>query len=991
MYADDPNLDQVPEWYLDQISNNPKQASQVITVDDYDNYYLGVDLAESHISVNPIDPTQFFTAYNIDETHRTIDGHDWDDATSVPWGTTIRGDVLTAFDGSGNLYYENMYGSSIQGCKIVRSANNGLTWTSPVTAISGNDKNWLAADQTSGPYANNVYTVMTNGSSGNFARSTDLGATWNNTFTPSTQQLPGMMVCVGPNSSIDGGSVYVVTNSGNAFSSTYTFYRSLNGGASFSFMSSQNFAGYVGTNVNGRHSVENSRTRPYPFIAADNSNGPYRGRLYLVYAANWPGGNGNKPDIWCRYSSNGGSSWSGAVKINDDVSTQNNHQWAPAIWCDVATGRLYAHWMDTRDTPTSDSAFIYASYSDNGGADFVTNKKLSNEKMKINCSTCGGGGTPRYQGDYTSIVSNPNVSMSSWPDFRWGTFASFTAYFPDYAMRLSAPAKKTDGVNTILAEVPDVKLYTDDVIFTASMETPPSGSFTISYPSGNTLSSFPGSLPIEITDNNVPAGFYTLSVVGKGPNGTPVHKREISISVVELAPPVTDFVASNTNPFINTQVEFTDLSTNAPTSWDWSFNPATVNYLNGTSSTSQNPQVGFQMPGLYTVTLVATNVYGSDPETKLNYINATNCTYCTSSSNNATEEWISNVTFNTINNSVNTSAGYEDFTSLSTDVMPGSTYNASVSVGSVGNWTEHYWIFVDWNQNCDFADAGESYDLGQASGANTRSMNITIPTGATPGATRMRVSVEYNSDPTSCETFNFGQVEDYTLNVLSTDIALDLTALLEGPFNGAGMDADLGTLIPLNQPFNTSPWNYTGTESVGAIPNGNVVEWVLVDLRDAASAATATGGTSIWKQAAFILTDGSIVDLDGTSVLTFPLSISQNLYVVVWQRNHIGIMSNNALLPSGNLYSYDFKSGVSQVYGGLAGHKELTSGIWGMFSGDGDPDGLIDFDDKSVLWDNEAGTKGYIPSDYNLDSQSNNVDKDDYWVPNFGKGTQVPN
>jgi len=73
MYADDPNLDQVPEWYLDQISNNPKQASQVITVDDYDNYYLGVDLAESHISVNPIDPTQFFTAYNIDETHRTID------------------------------------------------------------------------------------------------------------------------------------------------------------------------------------------------------------------------------------------------------------------------------------------------------------------------------------------------------------------------------------------------------------------------------------------------------------------------------------------------------------------------------------------------------------------------------------------------------------------------------------------------------------------------------------------------------------------------------------------------------------------------------------------------------------------------------------------------------------------------------------------------------------------------------------------------------
>ncbi|MCK7522030.1 MAG: hypothetical protein MZV64_32290 [Ignavibacteriales bacterium] len=52
-----------------------------------------------------------------------------------------------------------------------------------VTAISGNDKNWIAADQTAGPYANYVYTTMTNGSSGNFARSTDFGATWQNTFS----------------------------------------------------------------------------------------------------------------------------------------------------------------------------------------------------------------------------------------------------------------------------------------------------------------------------------------------------------------------------------------------------------------------------------------------------------------------------------------------------------------------------------------------------------------------------------------------------------------------------------------------------------------------------------------------------------------------------------------------------------------------------------------------------------------------------------------
>ncbi|MCB0804451.1 MAG: hypothetical protein KDC05_01560 [Bacteroidales bacterium] len=989
-YTDNPDIDQIPAWYIDQIQNSPKAPSQVITIDNYDNFYLGVDFAESHISENPLAPGQYFTAFNTDGTHRTTNGHDWNDATAVSWGTTIRGDVLTAYDAQGNLYYENMYGSgSILGCKLVRSANNGLTWSSAVTAIDGVDKNWLAADQTDGPYSNNIYTVMTASGGGNFARSTNFGASWTNTETFATQSLPGMMVCVGPNGAIDGGSVYVVTNGGNTFASTYTFYESNDGGLNFSLRSAQNFSGYVGTNSNGRHSVENMRTRPYPFIAADNSDGTYRGRLYVVYASNWPAGDGNKPDIWCRYSDNSGISWSSAVKVNDDLNTQNNHQWAPAIWCDVTSGRLYVQWMDTRDTPTSDSALIYASYSDNGGQSFVTNQQISNEKMLINCSTCGGGGTPRYQGDYNGIVSNEVTSMSVWADFRWGTFASFVSYFPDYAMSLSS-SKSSDGVNTIYAEVPDVKLYTDNVIFTATMESPPSGSFSISYPSGNTLSSFPGNIPIQITDNNVPSGNYTCTVKGEGPNGTPVHFREILVSVVAAAPPIADFIADDVAPFIGNQVNFTDLSTNAPDSWSWTFNPATVTYLNGTNATSQNPEVSFDAPGNYTVTLVSTNIYGSDSETKLNYISATNCSYCTAGSGNATEEWISNFTFNTINNSVNTTNGYEDFTYLSTNVDADATYNASVSVGSVGNWTEHYWIFADWNSDCDFDDANESYDLGQATGPATLNTNITVPASTDAGAKRFRVIIKYTADPGPCETFSFGQVEDYTVNVLPAGVTLDITALLEGPFNGSGMNTDLTGDLPLAQPFNMAPWNYPGTENVASIPAGTV-EWVLVELRDAATAGSATGATSIGRQAAFIKSDGSVVDIDGSSNLEFLVSVNQNLFVVLWQRNHLGIISNNAVNPSGGIYSYDFTSGVNQVYGGLNGHKLLAPGKWGMIGGDGNHDGNVNGSDISPLWELESGNEGYLDSDFTLDGQSDNKDKDDIWVPNQGSGTNVPN
>jgi hypothetical protein len=198
-------------------------------------------------------------------------------------------------------------------------------------------------------------------------------------------------------------------------------------------------------------------------------------------------------------------------------------------------------------------------------------------------------------------------------------------------------------------------------------------------------------------------------------------------------------------------------------------------------------------------------------------------------------------------------------------------------------------------------------------------------------------------------------------------------------------------MLPLSQPFNMPPWNYTGTESVGAIPGSDVVEWVLVELRDAASPATATPGTSVAKQAAFILNDGSVVGLDGSSDLIFPVSISQNLYVAIWQRNHLGIISNNALTPAAGVYSYDFTSGVNQVFGGANGHKEVTPGNWAMFAGDGNGDGTINATDESPVWENEAGEQGYHRSDYNLDRESNNIDKDDYWFPNMNESSQVPN
>lgn len=566
---DDPNLDQLPRsmWKnVVQPAQTDNPLSSVLTINNWDNFNITAtsDFGESNVATNPNMPTWFFTAYNTNQAKHTENGHDWA-SNSPSFGATMSGDPVVAYDSLGNLYYENMYGSSIQGCKVIKSTNNGATWGPSVTAIAGNDKNWIACDQTSGPYANYVYTTMTNNGAGNFARSIDGGATFQSTFAPSTQSLPGMMVCVGPKDNIQGGAVYVVTNSGTSFASTYTFYRSTDGGQNFTMMSAQQFSGYVGTNVGGRNSVQGMRTRPYPFITADNSYGAHRGRLYLVYASNDPPGDAHKPDVWCRYSDNGGTTWSSAVRVNDDPNTTTHHQWHPATWCDKETGKLYIQWMDTRDCPTSDSALIYATYSTDGGQTFVQNQAVSNKKMKIDCPTCGGGGNPRYQGDYNGIISNKKVSMAGWTDFRNGTFMSAVSYFPDFAMAVDKASDTLwtpiDSI-TVNVSVPEVKLYSDTVLLSGTVNpTPTTGSITFDFPAGNKITTYPDTKPVTIKVLGVvPEGNYQAFIYASGPNGTPVHRRLITlyvrlgddISVIASASP--DSLCTGSSSQLNTQL-----------------------------------------------------------------------------------------------------------------------------------------------------------------------------------------------------------------------------------------------------------------------------------------------------------------------------------------------------------------------------------------------------------------------------------------------------
>ena len=240
------------------------------------------------------------------------------------------------------------------------------------------------------------------------------------------------------------------------------------------------------------------------------------------------------------------------------------------------------------------------------------------------------------------------------------------------------------------------------------------------------------------------------------------------------------------------------------------------------------------------------------------------------------------------------------------------------------------------------------------------------------------------------------------IKVWNPGIRLNIKAFLEGPFDFSSneMKTDLNSVIPNIQPFgptlpyfnNPLPdWYYTGSENVSAVPNPDIVDWVLIELRDAQNVSSALPGTMISRQAAFITKTGQVVDLDGYSYLNFYVNISNNLYVVIRSRNHIGVISANPISESNGLYSYDFSTGPGQAWG-LNSQKELYpgSGIWGLFSGDGDGDGLADVPDKSSVWDLQTGNAGYLESDYNMNGRAENTDKNDHWLPNLGLGSYIP-
>ncbi|MBJ6366663.1 discoidin domain-containing protein [Snuella sedimenti] len=215
--------------------------------------------------------------------------------------------------------------------------------------------------------------------------------------------------------------------------------------------------------------------------------------------------------------------------------------------------------------------------------------------------------------------------------------------------------------------------------------------------------------------------------------------------------------------------------------WSWS-GP------NGFSSTLREAEINniqANQAGTYVATF--TNTCGS-ASTHSFVITVTGPppTYCAANGNDTSDEYIGRVQLGSIDNiTTDSTGGYGDFTALSTSMSQGSSNTITITPTWTGNkYREAYAVWIDYNADGDFTDSGEQVWTKSASRTTPVSGSFTVPAGATLGATRMRVILRYKTIPSSCGSFDYGEVEDYTVNITGSSSkgtnAKTHNALLEG-------------------------------------------------------------------------------------------------------------------------------------------------------------------------------------------------------------------
>ncbi len=164
----------------------------------------------------------------------------------------------------------------------------------------------------------------------------------------------------------------------------------------------------------------NIRVNGTPRMAVDNSGGPYDGRIYIVSTQKNLPPAGSDPDLVIRSSSDGGLSWSAAVRVNQDALNNGKIQYFPAIHVDDGGGVNILYYSD--EPTTSDSSAVFLARSVDGGASWEAGEIGDHRFLPQPIGGLGAG----YQGDNIALTSTGDTLRPVWTDNSSGIYQLWT-------------------------------------------------------------------------------------------------------------------------------------------------------------------------------------------------------------------------------------------------------------------------------------------------------------------------------------------------------------------------------------------------------------------------------------------------------------------------------------------------------------------------------------------------------------------------------------
>ena len=250
---------------------------------------------------------------------------------------------------------------------------------------------------------------------------------------------------------------------------------------------------------------------------------------------------------------------------------------------------------------------------------------------------------------------------------------------------------------------------------------------------------------------------------------TTATSNSITISFSSsVTPSVSIAITAGANPSVSgASVTFTATPTNGGTtpSYQWKVNGANVgtNTATYTTTTLTNGQIVSCV--MTSNASCASPITGTSNSITMSITGV--ITYCSATTTTTTYERITNVTIGSINNT-SANSSYTNYSALSTNVAIGTSYPITITIGGAYT-TDRVIVFVDWNNNGLFTDAGETV-YTSAIGVGPFTGGISVPAGTSTGAKRMRIRLtDTGAGPnlTSCGVSSYGEVEDYTLTVIA--------------------------------------------------------------------------------------------------------------------------------------------------------------------------------------------------------------------------------